>query len=338
MVAGVDFAVSYFGVRDPRHVRTDLDEIAAAGFKSVTHTFSEHDLRYHASDLARIVAETKSRGLEAVLDPWGVAGLFGGEAYSELALVDLESRQVDAEGRSVPASCPNAPAVRALLHRWAKCALDLGADCLFWDEPHFFLGALRTGPRVPCCRCAHCERAFLREHDASALPPEGDPLLEDFRGRSIANLLTELLSSMREVRAMQTLCLLPHGEFQGAGTDDWERLAGIGGWHRLATDPYWMDRPISVRDFVSRQSKRLRSLCNATGTEMEIWIQGIRIPRGDEWKMREAVEAALAEGAERIAFWSFRGTDRMSSLTCEDPEAAWKVMLDCVRQYGSSSR
>ena len=66
---------------------------------------------------------------------------------------------------------------------------------------------------------------------------------------------------------------------------------------------------------------------------MEIWIQAIRIPRGDEWKMQEAVDAALAEGAERIAFWSFRGTDRMSSLTCEDPEAAWKVILDAVRRH-----
>ena len=148
-MAGVEFAVSYFGVRDPRHVQTDLDEIAAAGFKSVTHTFSEHDLRYHAKDVAKIVAETKSRGLEAVLDPWGVAGLFGGEAYSELALVDLDSRQVDAQGRSVPASCPNAPATRALLHRWSKLALECGADCLFWDEPHFYLGALRSGPKVP---------------------------------------------------------------------------------------------------------------------------------------------------------------------------------------------
>lgn len=331
-MAAVEFGVSYFGVRDPRHVRTDLDEIAAAGFKSVTHTFSEHDLRYHAKDVAAIVAETKSRGLEAVLDPWGVAGLFGGEAYSELALVDLDSRQIDAQGSSVPASCPNAPATRALLHRWSKLALEFGADCLFWDEPHFYLGALRGGPRVPCCRCHHCVRVFREEHGAATLPPEGDPILEDFRGRTIANLLHELLNAMRGAGALQTLCLLPFGEFQGAATDDWERLGSLTGWHRLATDPYWMDRPVSVREFVSRQSKRLRSLCDATGTQMEVWIQGIRIPRGDEGKIQEAVDAALAEGAERIAFWSYRATDRMSSLACQDPEAAWKAMLEAVRR------
>ena len=103
----VRFGVSYFGVRDPRHAAADLDEIAAAGFAAVTHTFSEHDLRYHRDDLERLVRETRERGMEAQLDPWGVAGLFGGEAYSELALTDETCRQIDTHGNPVPACCPN---------------------------------------------------------------------------------------------------------------------------------------------------------------------------------------------------------------------------------------
>ena len=54
------FGVSYFGVRDLRHARRDLDEIAEAGFSEVTHTFSEHDLRYHLEDVGRLVEETRS--------------------------------------------------------------------------------------------------------------------------------------------------------------------------------------------------------------------------------------------------------------------------------------
>ena len=150
------FGVSYFGVRDLRHARRDLDEIAGAGFRAVTHTLSEHDLRYHRDDVRRLVEETRRRGLEAQLDPWGVAGLFGGEAYPEVALTDPGVRQVDATGRSVPAACPNAPAVRELVLAWTRTAAELGADVLFWDEPHFYLGAfgeLRPVPR--CCRCDH---------------------------------------------------------------------------------------------------------------------------------------------------------------------------------------
>lgn len=334
-MARISFGVSYFGVRDPRHAARDLDEISAAGFTSVTHTLSEHDLRYHEADVANLVTQTKRRGMEAVLDPWGVAGIFGGEAWSELALVDLEARQIDARGISVPAACPNAAATRALLARWTKTALALGADALFWDEPHFYLGALRTPPHAQCCRCVHCEARFRLEHpSAAALPPEGDAALAAFRSRTIERLLDELLAPLRGGPVAQTLCLLPHGVFSAAGTDDWESLARIPGWSRLATDPYWMDRPVDPAAFVAEQSERLRRLCDATRTSMEIWIQGIRIARGAERSIGEAVDAAVACGAERIAFWSFRGTERMSNLTCADPDAAWNAMIAAVRRHG----
>ena len=55
----IRFGVSYFGVRDPRHARADLDELAESGFSAVTHTFSEHDLRYHEDDMGRLVEETR---------------------------------------------------------------------------------------------------------------------------------------------------------------------------------------------------------------------------------------------------------------------------------------
>jgi hypothetical protein len=325
----VAFGVSYFGTRDPRHVREDLDEIAAAGFTAVTHTFSEHDLRHHAANVAAIVLATRSRGLEAGLDPWGVAGLFGGEAYSELALRDPESRQRDAGGRSVPACCPHAPATRALLARWARTAADTGADVLFWDEPHFYLGAWGDRPAPPCCRCARCRDAWRNEAGGD-LPEEGAPELERFRSRTLRGLLEESIAAAGTVR--HALCLLPRGEFAGAGSDTWEELGQTASVARLATDPYWMDRPVEPADYVRTHAERLRRLCDATGREMEVWIQGIRIPRGAERRIVEASEAAAAAGADRIAFWSFRGTERMSSLACEDPDAAWAAMCEAVRR------
>ena len=328
----VAFGVSYFGVRDPRHARRDLDEIAGSGFRTVTHTFSEHDLRYHEKDVARIVAETKDRGLEAGVDPWGVAGLFGGEAWSELALVDLASRQIDANGVSVPACCPNAEATRALLRRWARTAVDLGADVLFWDEPHFHLGALRSGPKAPCCRCDAC-RAAWRARGGGELPPEGDDGLAAFRVASLCELLTDAMSAVRGAAVRHSLCLLPRGEFHGAGSDDWEAFAALPGLDRLATDPYWMDRPVSPAEFVTRHAGPLRALCDAKGAEMEVWVQGIRIPAGDEHVIGAATAAAVECGAGVVSFWSFRGTERMSNLACGDPDATWRAMQDAVRRH-----
>jgi hypothetical protein len=324
------FGVSYFGVRDPRHARRDLDEIAAAGFRTVTHTLSEHDLRYHLGDVERIVAETRARGLEAGLDPWGVAGIFGGEAWSELALTDLDCRQVDANGRSVPAACPNSDAAHSLLGRWARTAADLGADVLFWDEPHFHLGALLRPPAAPCCRCGACRTAWRGQHGGD-LPPEGAPELQTFRTDSLRALLAAAIESAAAAR--HSLCLLPRGEFAAAGSDDWEAFASVPHLRRLSTDPYWMDRPVDPADFVRRHSRPLRALCDRTRTEMEVWIQGIRIPAGKEGAIRAGVEAAVDEGAEIVSFWSFRGTERMSHLACGDPDAAWTAMCEAVRRH-----
>jgi len=329
---GIPFGVSYFGVRDPRHVRADLDEIADAGFAAVTHTFSEHDLRYHLHDIGRIVEETRTRGLEAALDPWGVAGLFGGEAYSELALVDLDSRQVDARGRSLPAACPNAPAARALLARWAKTAAELGADVLFWDEPHFWVGAFSAGPPASGCRCRWCGEAWERAHPGEPFPAEDDPRLAELRVDALRGLLEEASAAAGPVR--QSLCLLPRGEYAGAGSDAWERLASLPRIGRLATDPYWMERPVEPAAYVRTHADALRRVCDATGREMEIWIQGVRVPAGAESRIAEACEAAIEAGAERLAFWSYRGTERMSSLACGDPEAAWAAMRRAVRRFG----
>jgi len=326
------FGVSYFGVRDPRHARRDLDEIAETGFRAVTHTFSEHDLRYHVEDVARLVAETRSRGLEAALDPWGVAGLFGGEAYSELALTDLHARQIDARGDSVPACCPNAAPTRALLRRWARTAVDLGADLLFWDEPHFHLGALRSGPPAPCCRCGACRDAWRSAHGGE-LPPEGDGALAAFRVASLTSLLADARAEVATARVEHSLCLLPRGEFSGAGSDDWEAFASLEHLGRLSTDPYWMTRDVDPAAYVRKHAAPLRSLCDATGRRMEIWVQGIRIPAGKERDILRATEAAVECGAEIVSFWSFRGTERMATLACGDPDAAWRAMCDAVRRF-----
>ena len=320
------FGVSYFGVRDPRHARADLDEIAEAGFRAVTHTLSEHDLRYHEKDVGKLVEETRARGLEAALDPWGVAGVFGGEAYSELALTDLSARQIDAAGESVPACCPNAEPTRALLRRWARTAVDLGADVLFWDEPHFYLGALRTTPRASCCRCVACREKWHAAHGGE-LPPEGTPELADFRAETLRSLLADAIAATSASRTRHSLCLLPRGEFSSAGSDDWEGFARVAGLSRLSTDPYWMSRPVDPAEYVP-PCRALRDL--ARPRQDGSLAAGHRIAAA---RRRHFAATAAVAAAQHVSFWSFRGTERMSTLACEDPDTAWRAMCEAVRRF-----
>src|ERR671915_565871 len=73
---------SYFGVRIPRHVERDLDDMVRRGFGGVLHTFSENDLAYYRDTMKRIVELSHERGLEVQMNPWGVGRTFGGEAES----------------------------------------------------------------------------------------------------------------------------------------------------------------------------------------------------------------------------------------------------------------
>ena len=79
----MQFGVSYFGVRNPQHFQRDLEDIARLGFTSIIFTFSEEDHRFYQGSLTEFVRRTHQQGLKAFVDPWGVCGVFGGEAFSE---------------------------------------------------------------------------------------------------------------------------------------------------------------------------------------------------------------------------------------------------------------
>src|SRR5438270_311166 len=126
---------SYFGVRIPRHVRRDLDDLAARGFTGVLHTFSENDLAYYRDTMREIVAASHDRGLEVQAAPWGLGRTFGGEAESRFVTFHPDECQVLDDGRHVAAACLNSPGYRAFCAEWADWALGCGVDSLFWDEP-----------------------------------------------------------------------------------------------------------------------------------------------------------------------------------------------------------
>ena len=119
------FGISYFGNRDPLHVQRDLEEIARAGLNYVVHTFSEEDLRFHRRVMQEIIQQSHRLGLEVWLDPWGVAGIFGGEAFSDFLVRHPEVKRQSTRG------------LRRLMDRWIQTAQDLGTDVVFLDEPHF---------------------------------------------------------------------------------------------------------------------------------------------------------------------------------------------------------
>ena len=197
--------VSYFGVRIPRHVRRDLEDIAARGYTAVLHTFSENDLAYYRGTMAEVVAASHELGLEVQMCPWGVGRTFGGEAESRWVTFHPDACQVLDDGRRVATGCLNNPTYRAFCKEWADAALEAGTDYVFWDEPHWtvpeHVGAESERWACTCQVCTELSGVDL----AAGLTPE----VQAFREESVVDFLGEMSAHVASQGGKNTICLLP---------------------------------------------------------------------------------------------------------------------------------
>jgi hypothetical protein len=105
----VAVGVAYFGNRIPRHVAKDMSDLADRGFTGVLHTFSENDLAHYPGTIRRIVEISREEGLEVQLSPWGLGGIFGGEAETAFTAGHPEGAQVLSTGRPIARGLPQPP-------------------------------------------------------------------------------------------------------------------------------------------------------------------------------------------------------------------------------------
>ena len=113
--------VSYFGNRTLRHVAADMEDIAASGFDYVVHCSTESDLLWGQETMREIYRISHELGLEVHVDPWGVAGVFGGEAMSKFVTWETEICQVLADGSRIGVACLNQPKLMDWLHAVDRC-------------------------------------------------------------------------------------------------------------------------------------------------------------------------------------------------------------------------
>ena len=119
--------VAYFGNRYLHHFERDLEEIREHGFDAIVHCVTEADEQWGMQRIAEMFAMTKDAGFSCWADPWGVAGVFGGEAHSAYL----------ARGGTVGAEDAG---LHALLRNWTDRVAAAGAEWVFWDEPDLGLG------------------------------------------------------------------------------------------------------------------------------------------------------------------------------------------------------
>ena len=328
----MDFGVSYFGVRNPAHFQRDLDAIAHLGFTYIVFTFSEEDHRFYQGSLTDFIQRTHRQGLKAYVDPWGVCGVFGGEAFTERGAWDLGGQQQRSDGRALPLLCPNSTEVRSYLQDWiSTVAAVLQADAIFWDEPHFYLpaGASRSQGLWSCC-CARCEAQF-RARYGQPLPRTETAEVRQCKQEALVMLLNEVTAMAAAQHLNNIVCILPEHENPEGLQTKCDLFAANPHLDVLATDPYplWHGRDVAS---TAMFCEALLQACARHHKAAQMWIQGFRVRAGQEQLLGEEMRLMARSGIHDMAIWSYLATGYMSSHTCAAAPRAWQVFTETMRQ------
>lgn len=335
---GLRTGVAYMGNRTLRHVAADMQDIAAAGYDYVVHCYTESDLLWGQETMREIVRISHEVGLEVHLDPWGFAGVFGGEALSKFVTWETGLNQVIADGSQVGITCLHQPKLRAFMGTWIDAAIDSGADVLFWDEPHWYPGDLwyygevRGDPsRRWSCRCDLCQQLF-RERFGHDMPLDRTPEVDQLRHDAVFAFTRDLVGMAKDRGVRQGLCLLPHGiTFDLVGVADWEPYLAIPGLDFFGTDPYWRaGDTVPMEPYVRPNAVEVREACRRHGLENQFWVQCYGFPAGTEHEIADAIGIALDEGMTDIGIWSYRGFEPFSKLWPADIEKVWAVTNEAL--------
>ena len=315
--------VSYFGNKDIDCVHRHMEDIKGAGFDFVVFTYSENDHEYYEGTFDKIVKVAQGVGLEVYLDPWGVGGVFGGEAYSYLVMKNVHERQVSSSGKILPALCFNSTELRTYVQKWIQSAQKIGADGIFWDEPHFY----HVDKGWACC-CQICREEF-RNRIGFEMPRQLTAEVRQFRIEMLLDFITYITKTSKEAGLKTMLCLMPGEDI------DWDKVGRMTWIDVISTDPYWLWARGDYREYVRFWAKRIYKIAEKFNKEPLIWVQGFKVKKDEIDRIHETVKIANAVGIENFAVWSYKATKYMSSIACEDPDTTWQAILDAFKSLSS---
>jgi len=333
--------VAYFGNRTIRHVRADMIDIRQSGFDYVVHCMTESDLIWGLESMRAVVEVSKEAGLEVHLDPWGLAGIFGGEALSKFVAWEPQTLQVMADGTlAAGCACLWAPELRAFIREWTDAAIDIGADQLFWDEPHWYPGDLwyygkERGDQTYrwSCRCKTCLERFEATYGFE-MPFTFTREVELFRQSAVYDILVDIFRYASNRGVDNGLCLLPHGQYYHlVNLPDWEPFVQIPGVDVFGTDPYWrVNPPLELEPYCRPNARHSRELCDRYGKRDQYWLQGYGFPKGAEHEAVQAIDIAIEEGLTDIGVWAYRACESMSRLWPGDIDATWSTIVNALNE------
>lgn len=326
----IKLGASYYGNRFLSHAVQDLKRLRES-CDYVVHTVSEADLTYHKAVLAKMITESRRMGFEVWVDPWGLGGVFGGESFSKFLLEHRDSWQVMSDGRVMPSACLNRPDFRSYILEWILSVRDMGAEVIFWDEPHVSFDFNSEWEGIYSCICSTCQEKFKRNFGGT-LPARMTEEARAFRQQTMRDFLNDVMAYTHSKGMKNAICLYA---FKGNAEYDkiWEEAARLKDLDILGCDPYWRWRGHQdPAKHVGEFSLHTARLALANGKGSQIWIQAMRLPAGAEGEIEQACDAALKVGITHLAAWSFDGGELLDPVLSERPGEVWRSVENVYKR------
>ena len=327
-----EFGISYFGNRDPKHVKKDLQELKKIGFGTIVHTFSENDNKFYKQTMKEIIKISKDLGFEVWIDPWGYGGIFGGEAFSGFLQDNPLETQVTNKGERVGAVCFNSEKFNKFMKEWIDSVQEIGGETIFWDEPHYkILQPFGRFPEEYTCRCKKCQNSFFEKYGYE-MPEKFNKDISDFRNNVAVEFFTEMTEYASEKGLKNNLCFLPQ-ESEEIGIKDYEKISSLETITNIGSDPYWYGYGKPVEEFVGNTADKIKKLQKKYNKESHIWIQSFKVPKDRENEIKKAAEILKVKKIDKIMFWGIKGCEVISSISSDNPEKVWKNIIDIVKAF-----
>lgn len=319
---------AYTGSRDLETVRRDMQSLVSLGYTAVCHLYSETDIEYYPETFKSIVSISKDEGLTVYASTSGIGRVFEGDDLSELAAKFPSEAQLDNQGNSKGAICPNSPVFQNYLRNWINFLSTSAIDVFFWDQPHFFSNEANSSWS---CRCENCKKLF-RKIFHHTMPASVTPSVQKFKTVSMVYFLAELTGLVRSYQKKNAVCLpLPQSE---ENLRYWEEIAELPTVDELSVKPYWEkgSKPNSITQNYHLSSKELKRLTLTYQKEASIWIKNFNIPKNTEQNIAEATYSAYNEGIRILMASDFMGSKVKSSRRSENPQRVWQIQTDAFAE------
>jgi len=306
--------VSYMGHHNPKHIKTDLEEMKELQLDDVLVAAQENDFVHFPGKLKYLPEIAKDLGIRPIAIFWGVINLFGGGRSSQFLLEHPEGFQVKADGSHSPLGCYVNPVCVVRIKEMIDTVAEHGFEGYFVDEP----------TELKNCYCASCRSTFDEWYGGDLTTADED-VRNEFRQRCVMDYVREISDYCKANHPqLETICcLMPHQ------THLWPKAAEIENLDNLGTDIYLVNRPNDVED-MTPLVREMASLCKENDKVHHEWLQCWFAKTGNEDRILQQGKILVREQPDAMYIWAWQAQIGVDEA-CDDPALSWSKAVEILR-------